>query len=85
MWEERRKHTRERVLRRGRIVFRNGHVVIDCVLLDISEAGALLKTSGFQVLPERFKLQIVGGRTHEVGVCFRAPEATGVRFLDHAA
>ena len=85
MREERRKHLRERVLRRARIVLRNGHVVIDCILLDISEAGALLKTSGFQVLPERFKLQIVGGQTREVGVCYRAPETTGVQFLDRAA
>ncbi len=85
MGADRRKHARERVLRRARIVFRNGHAVIDCVVLDISEEGALLNTSGFYALPDRFKLQIAGGRAREVGVCYRGPQATGVRFLDNAA
>ncbi len=85
MGEERRKHPRKRVLRRARIVYGNGHVAIDCILLDISESGALLKTSGLYPLPERFKLHVDDGQIREVGVCYRAPEATGVRFLDSAA
>ncbi|MBA3324380.1 MAG: PilZ domain-containing protein [Rhodobacteraceae bacterium] len=79
---ERRKIERKCVLRRARIVFRKGHSVIDCVLLDLSASGARLRASGLIALPERFELRIENGPSHAVEVAFRDFETTGVRFLD---
>jgi hypothetical protein len=81
---ERRGSLRKRVLRRGRIVLRNGHSVIDCILVDLSDSGARLKTSGLIPLPERFTLRIDMGPTHVVEVRHRDLEHTGVRFVEAA-
>ena len=84
MVEERRSTERRRVLRRGKIVFRKGHSVIDCILLDLSDGGARLRAPGLIAIPERFELRIENGPTYEVAVAFRTFEMTGVRFLDAA-
>jgi len=84
MVEERRRHERRRVLRRARIVFRNGHSTVDCVLLDLSDGGARLKASGLLALPERFELRIENGPSYLAAVAYRHLEATGVRFLEAA-
>ncbi len=83
---ERRRFERKRVLRRGKIVFRNGHGAIDCVLLDISAGGARLRAPGILAIPAQFELRVENGPTYDVAVCFRSPDTTGVRFLEaHAA
>ena len=84
MSDERRKSERKRVLRRGKIVFRNGHSVIDCVLLDLSDGGAKLKSPGLIALPERFELRIENGPSYDVIVTFQNFEMAGVRFLNAA-
>jgi hypothetical protein len=78
---ERRGSERRRVLKRARIVFRNGHGAIDCVLLDISSGGAKLRGPGLLMVPDRFELRIENGPSHSVAVCFRGPDTAGVRFL----
>lgn len=86
MGEERRRFERKRVLRRGKIVFRKGHSAIDCVLLDVSDGGARLRAPGILAIPERFELRLDNGPSHQVAVCFRTGDTTGVRFIeDHAA
>lgn len=84
MVEERRRTLRRRVLRRGKIVFRKGHSVIDCILLDLSDGGARLRAPGLIALPERFELRIENGPSYEVTVAFRTFDVAGVRFLDAA-
>jgi hypothetical protein len=84
MGEERRRFDRQRVLRRGRIVFRRGHGAIDCVLLDISPGGARLRAPGLLAVPERFELRLDDGFSHQVEVRFRTAEFAGVQFLDAA-
>ena len=84
MVEDRRKAKRRRVLRRGQIVFRKGHSVIDCILLDLSDGGARLRAPGLIAIPERFELRIENGPSYEVAVAFRNFEVAGVRFLDAA-
>jgi hypothetical protein len=85
MIAERRQSERKRMLKRGRIVFRNGFASIDCVVLDLSAGGAKVRTSGFLVLPERFELRIENGPSCPVEVAFRGADVTGVRFLPAAA
>ncbi|HRO12221.1 PilZ domain-containing protein [Amaricoccus sp.] len=82
---ERRLHPRAHVLRRARIVFRRGYSSLDCVVLDLSPAGARLKVDDWLALPDRFELRIENGPRREAEVRFRAMETTGVRFVDERA
>jgi hypothetical protein len=82
MGTERRQYERKRVLRRGKIVFRKVHGVIDCVLMNISDGGAGLKGPGIYAIPERFELRLEHGPTYAVALCHRAIDYAGVRFLD---
>ena len=72
-------------MRRGRIVFRNGYGVIDCVVLDLSEGGARLKLNDWLGLPASFELRIENGRSHQVAVCYHVRDVTGVRFIQGSA
>ena len=65
MASEQRHHARAHVLRRGKIVFRRGYGVIDCVVLDLSPEGARLRVGAWLGLPERFELRIENGAVHE--------------------
>jgi hypothetical protein len=85
MDSDRREFARAHVLRRARIVFRRGHSTLDCVVLDLSAGGARLKVGEWLGLPESFELRIENGPVHEVQVCHRAMEQTGVRFVDRRA
>lgn len=81
MSEERRQFERRRVLRRGRIVFRNGHSVIDCVVLDLSPGGAGLRAPGLFAAPEVFELRVENGPSYNVEMRHRTVDTAGVRFL----
>lgn len=81
MSEERRRSPRSRVLQRGQIVYRNGHSVIDCVLLDLSAGGARLKLPSWLGVPDRFELRIEHGPRHDAAVCHCGFAIGGVRFL----
>lgn len=78
--EDRRHHQRARVLRRGKIVFSQGHAAIDCVVLDLSPGGARLKVGALLGLPDRFELRIENGPVYAATVRYRLPEITGIRF-----
>ena len=82
---EQRQHPRAHVLRRARIVFRRGYSTIDCVVLDLSPAGARIKVDEWLALPDRFELRIENGPSREAEVRFRAMEMTGIRFTDDLA
>jgi hypothetical protein len=82
--KDKRKHPRSRVLRRGNIVFRNGHSAVGCVVLDLSTGGARLKVREWLGLPEAFELRIENGPARQVAVRYRNMETTGVEFADAA-
>jgi hypothetical protein len=82
---DRRQSFRSHVLRRARIVFRRGHSVLDCIVLDLAPGGARLKVAEWLGLPERFELRIENGPAHEVEVRHRSMEITGVEFVDARA
>ena len=64
---EQRGHPRAHVLRRAKIVFRRGYSAMDCVVLDLSPAGARLKVDQWLALPDRFELRIENGPGRLVG------------------
>jgi PilZ domain-containing protein len=81
---ERRKYPRSHVLRRGNIVFRNGHSAVGCIVLDVSSGGARLKVRDWMGLPDVFELRIENGPARQVEVRYRDLETTGVQFADAA-
>ncbi len=84
MAEERRRHPRSHVLRRGQIVMSGGHTTMDCVLLDLSAGGAQLRVDNWLTLPQRFEVRIKGGPRHQAEVRHRNMERTGVQFVGPA-
>jgi hypothetical protein len=85
MASEQRQQARAHVLRRGKIVFRRGYAVIDCVVLDVSPEGARLRVGAWLDLPERFELRIESGGVHEARVRYRNLEEIGVQFVEDRA
>lgn len=63
------------------MVFRNGYSVLDCIVLDLSEGGARLKLTNWNVLPNRFELRMENSPPQIATVCHRAADVTGIRFL----
>lgn len=85
MMSNRRLHTRSRLLRRGRVVFRNGYSAIDVVVLDISQGGARIKVGGMIGLPDQFELHFEDGLRRSVEMCHREADEAGLRFIDRTA
>jgi len=54
--------------------------VFDCIVKDISDAGARLKVQNVVSVPETFKLLISDGRSFEATVKWRRIDSIGVRF-----
>ncbi len=81
MFVERRKSERRRLLRRGRIVYRQGHSVIECVMMNISEAGAALKAPMTFGVPTTFELRVENGQRYDVEIAHRSFDTMGVRFV----
>jgi hypothetical protein len=64
----------------AKIVLSGGHSVFDCLVKDISEAGARLKVENVVVIPETFELRIVDGRRFECTIRWRSQGFVGVEF-----
>lgn len=84
MGVEQRQSERKRVLQRGKVVFRDGHSVIDCIVLDLSREGARLKGLGLFAAPDAFELRFDRGNRVSAVVCYRNTDTLGVRFVDPA-
>ena len=82
MTPERREHPRRRQLRKGKVVFRKGCSVMDCVVLDLNESGAKLQLADWMGLPDRVELRIENGPTHMAEVRHRTMEIVGVQFIE---
>jgi hypothetical protein len=85
MSEERRQFPRNHVLRRGQVVFRNGHSAIECIVLDLSMGGARLRVADWLGLPPQFELRLEHGPARAAEVRYRDMTSTGVRFVESAA
>jgi len=77
---ERRKASRRRTLKAGRISF-NRAGVIDCQVRNLSPAGALLEVAGQVGIPDDFVLVIESDRLHQAcRVIWRTATRLGVAF-----
>jgi hypothetical protein len=60
---ERRKVARLKTFKLGRIVFNGSKSAIDCIIRDLSEAGAQLGIPAYAHLPNRFRLHLMSDGT----------------------
>ena len=78
---DRRKFSRTKMGRQGRISFRAQQKPIECNVRDISNVGAGLRADGLDVLPVNFELSFDNFRTvHECHLVWREGNLLGVAF-----
>ena len=79
---ERRRERRQRVLKRGQIVVHELHSTIDCMIRDVSSAGARLRVNGYFAAPSRFDLRFIEtGQMRPVRLRWQRGNELGVEFL----
>jgi hypothetical protein len=79
--EERRRVSRCRTLKSGKIVVRAHRSVIDCMVRNLSAKGALLVVAGLAGIPENFDLLLEAtGEQHPCRVVWRGEDRLGVAF-----
>ncbi|MBB4144306.1 MULTISPECIES: PilZ domain-containing protein [Rhizobium] len=72
---------RRRMLKGVRLVFNNGHSVVNGVLRDISDTGARVSVENGLALPDEVKLVLDEGGSHQCLVARRELKELGLRFL----
>ena len=80
---ERRAEKRRRQLKSGSIVFNRAASVYDCVVRNVSPAGACLALPSPQTVPAQFELRTEAGR-HGCEVIWRGDDRIGVKFDDYS-
>lgn len=79
--DERRRSPRERVLKQGTIIHSGGRSTMECIILDQSQAGALLRPSDIMFCPQEFTLKPKLGPSRNCEAIWRDGSVLGVRFL----
>ena len=81
--DEKRTSQRLRSFLKGRVVFNGGQTSLECLIRDLSSAGARLELSASVTLPDRFELYLPHrDTTSKVHVQWRRGSQIGVAF-DH--
>jgi hypothetical protein len=78
---DRRRIPRRRALLSARIVFRNGYCSMGCLILDVSDTGALLKPDDINLCPAKFVLKPRFDPPRNCEIVWRKGEMLGMRFL----
>jgi hypothetical protein len=74
---------RERILRRGKLMYGGfSPAVIDCLIVDASAGGVCVETPSMTVVPEQLRLRIGDGPERPVRRCWAQGNLIGVAFLD---
>ncbi len=79
---ENRTSRRSKVLKKGRIIYNNGHSVVDCLVRNLSEYGAGLDVPEGFTCPPTFHLDIQGGEKRAAEVVWQANTKVGLRFMN---
>ena len=78
---ERRKLTRTRTLKSGKIIVHAHTSVVDCTVRNLSPKGALLTVASLAGIPEKFELVLEAtGMQHQCRVIWRGENRLGVEF-----
>jgi hypothetical protein len=84
--KERRSGSRQKSFLQGRIYYNNRRSTVDCLVRDLSEAGAKLKFSETIAVPEAMELYIPNREEmHRARVEWRSGNELGVSFGEAAA
>jgi len=78
---ENRRQDRRRILKGAIAVLPTGGT-IDCVVKDISDAGARLQVANVLSIPDHFELRVLGKPPVQVEVVWRKMGLVGVRFVE---
>jgi len=79
--EERRRGSRHRTFKSGKIVVHAGRSVFDCTVRNLSTNGALLVVTSLAGIPEKFDLVLdASGAHHACRVMWRGEDRIGVEF-----
>lgn len=79
--KERRRSSRKKGLRSGRITYGRSGASMVCVVLDTSEGGAKLIPADMHLCPNRFSLRLAGEPTRQCAVVWRERKQLGVKFV----
>ncbi len=82
---ENRQSARHRTLKRARIVFNDGSSSFECIVRDISDTGAKVRTNGWFSCPDEVGLQIPEsiddhGIPRDCRIVWRQGDTMGVAF-----
>jgi hypothetical protein len=78
---DRRNARRHRSLLGAQIILRNGNCVVGGQILNVSDAGALVKPADLVSCPEKFALKTRFESPRECEVMWRKGEMLGVRYV----
>lgn len=78
---ERRREPRKTILKSGEILYRQTDCLMACVILDLSERGAMLKPEDPHVCPDVFILRIKEEACHVCQIAWREEALLGVTFI----
>lgn len=78
--QERRKETRARTLKSGKIVLNLHASVVDCTVRNLTDHGALLQVQSVIGIPESFELVFDNQAHRDCRVVWRGSNRLGVEF-----
>ena len=81
MFVERRASTRWPEFKRGRIVFNEDRSRIECIVVNSSDKGAMLRVREVTEIPDTFDLYI-DDKVHAAWIVLRGLGAVGVNWFD---
>jgi hypothetical protein len=77
-----RRFPRHRVLKEGKVIFGQGHSIVDCTIDNMSEGGAHIRVTSSHGVPEEFYLaEASRGIIHRAEVAWRTTTGMGLRLL----
>lgn len=79
---ERRSAPRRKVLKGVKVVYNDGHCILDCTVANLSDGGACLDLPTYVPLPETVTLRFQDGHEHLAQVVWSTSTRLGVRFLE---
>lgn len=81
---EERKSKRVTTFKKGKVIFNNGHSVLECTVRNLSKNGACLQLPCHIELPTVFTLAIEGGEKHQCETVWFANDKVGVKYTSES-
>ena len=80
--KDNRRSPRRRVLKEGKLIFGQGHSVVDCTIDNMSHGGAHIRLVSSHGVPQEFYLaEASRGIIHKAEVAWRSTTGIGLRLL----